>query len=146
MAPRTPTEQIVADIWAEVLKVEQVGVEDNFFERGGHSLLAAQVISRLRTACKVELQLRALFEAGTVAALALLIDDKSQDTLAALPPLVAVKRDGPLPLSFAQERLWFLNQFEPESALLQRTDRVTAPGCTQRSRAGKHTERTDQAA
>ncbi len=116
VAPRTPIEQIVADIWAEVLKVEQVGVEDNFFERGGHSLLAAQVISRLRTACKVELQLRALFEAGTVAALALLIDDKSQDALAALPPLVAVKRDGLLPLSFAQERLWFLDQFEPDSA------------------------------
>ena len=114
--PRTATEQIVADIWSEVLKLEQVGVEDNFFELGGHSLLAAQVVSRVRTACKVELPLRALFEAGTVAALAQIIEAEAQGKLELLPPLVSVTRDGPLPLSFAQERLWFLNQFEPQSA------------------------------
>ncbi|HET6976572.1 MAG TPA: amino acid adenylation domain-containing protein [Pyrinomonadaceae bacterium] len=114
--PRTPTEQIVADIWSEVLKIKQVGVEDNFFELGGHSLLAAQVISRVRTACKVEVPLRALFEAGTVAALSQVIEEEAQRKLEMLPPLVSVNREGPLPLSFAQERLWFLNQFEPQSA------------------------------
>ena len=128
VAPRTSTEQIVADIWAEVLKVEQVGVEDNFFDLGGHSLLAAQVVSRLRTACKVELKLRALFEAGTVAALAEVIEAETQHDLALLPPLVSVNRAGSLPLSFAQERLWFLDQFEPESALLQHSPRVAYAG------------------
>src|SRR4029079_5241535 len=117
VAPRTQTEQIVADIWSEVLKVKELGVTDNFFNLGGHSLLAAQVVSRLRTACEVELPLRAMFEANTVAALAELIEDETQQQKRALlPPLVKVDREGPLPLSFAQERLWFLNQLEPESA------------------------------
>ena len=117
VAPRTATEQLVAEIWAEVLKVQEVGVEDNFFSLGGHSLLAAQVISRLRTACQVELPLRAMFEAGTVAALAELIEDETQQHRhALLPPLISVDREGSLPLSFAQERLWFLNQLEPQSA------------------------------
>ena len=79
-------------------------------------------------ACKVELQLRALFEAGTVAALALLIDDKSQETPAGLPPLVAVKRDGPLPLSFAQQRLWFLDRFEADRHLYNVPVRVELRG------------------
>ncbi|OCQ97718.1 non-ribosomal peptide synthetase [Nostoc sp. MBR 210] len=69
VAPRTPAEEIVADIWMQILKREQIGIHDNFFDLGGHSLLATQVISRLREAFKVELPLRSLFEASTVAQL-----------------------------------------------------------------------------
>src|SRR5262245_12494613 len=70
VGPRTPIEQFVAEIWAEVLRVPVVGVHDNFFEVGGHSLLATQIVSRLRKAVKIELPLRAFFEAPTVAGLA----------------------------------------------------------------------------
>jgi len=70
VGPRTPVEQTIAAIWGELLKVERVGVHDNFFELGGHSLLAAQVIARIRAAFEMELELRALFESPTVAALA----------------------------------------------------------------------------
>jgi acyl carrier protein len=69
VAPRTPTEEIVADIWGQVLKQEHIGIHDNFFDLGGHSLLATQAISRLREAFKIELPLRSLFEAPTVAQL-----------------------------------------------------------------------------
>ncbi len=69
VAPRTPTEEIVADIWSQILKQEYVGIHDNFFDLGGHSLLATQAISRLREAFKLELPLRSLFEAPTVAQL-----------------------------------------------------------------------------
>jgi len=74
VAPRTPTEEIVAGIWAEVLKLERVGIEDNLFELGGHSLLATQVISRVRQALSVELPLRELFAAPTIAGLSLRIE------------------------------------------------------------------------
>ena len=66
VAPRNPEEQVIADIWAEVLKLERVGISDNFFEIGGHSLLATQVITRIRNHFDVELSLRSLFEAPTI--------------------------------------------------------------------------------
>jgi acyl carrier protein len=68
--PRTPTEVTIADVWCGILKVERVGLQDNFFELGGHSLLATQAMSRIRQAFKVDLPLRAIFEAPTVASLA----------------------------------------------------------------------------
>ncbi len=115
-APRTPIEEVVAGIWAEVLRLQQVGIHDDFFALGGHSLLATQVISRVRQACRTELPLRALFEAPTVAGLCALIEKAGrteQGTPA--PPILAVARNQELPLSFAQQRLWFLDQLEPDN-------------------------------
>ena len=116
VAPRTPVEELVAEVWAEVLGVERVGVEESFFALGGHSLLATRVISRLRTALGVELPLRALFEEPTVAGLAARAEAALRGGAAAAPPLVPVPRTGPLPLSFAQQRLWFIDRLEPGSS------------------------------
>ncbi|TSC19392.1 condensation domain-containing protein, partial [Corallococcus sp. Z5C101001] len=113
-APRTRTEAKLAGIWAEVLRVPRVGVRDNFFALGGHSLLATQVVSRVRMETGAELPLRALFEAPTVEALALRLEKTGS---AKAPALVPVSRDAPLPLSFAQQRLWFIDQLEPGTAL-----------------------------
>ena len=116
VAPRTPTEELVAEIWSEVLHAERVGVHDNFFHLGGHSLLAVQVISRLRDAFDAEVPLRELFEQPTVARLATVIDRVRDEGRAdSVPPLKRVERTEDLPLSFAQERLWFLDQLEPGS-------------------------------
>ncbi len=115
-APRTPTEEVLAGIWAQVLGVERVGRDAGFFALGGHSLLATRVVSRLREALRVEVPLRALFEAPTVAGLAGRIDALLREGAGTdAPPLVPVPRDRPLPLSFAQQRLWFLDRLEPGS-------------------------------
>ncbi|HEV2734757.1 MAG TPA: amino acid adenylation domain-containing protein, partial [Longimicrobiaceae bacterium] len=117
VAPRTPTEEVLAGIWGEVLGIERVGTGDNFFALGGHSLLATRVVARVGPVLGVEIPLRALFEAQTVAELAAQIDlERRAGESAALPPLAPVAREAPLPLSFAQERLWFLHQMEPEGA------------------------------
>ena len=114
--PRTLHEEVLAGLWAEVLGVERVGVDESFFELGGHSLLATQLMSRTRSAFGVELPLRALFEEPTVEGLAARIEaalraGEGVET----PPIVPVPRDGDLPLSFAQQRFWFLHQLAPES-------------------------------
>jgi amino acid adenylation domain-containing protein len=115
--PRTPAQELLVGIWQQVLGRRDVGVQANFFGLGGHSLLATQVISRVRTVFGVELPLRALFEAPTVAGLAARIALAGQaDAGLAAPPLVPVGRGQPLPLSFAQQRLWFLDQLEPNTA------------------------------
>jgi amino acid adenylation domain-containing protein len=114
VAPRTPTEELLSEIWAQVLDIERVGIYDNFFDLGGHSLLATQVVSRIREAFQVELPLRRLFEVPTVTGLAESIEaahSAGQNLLA--PPILPVPRDGNLPLSFAQQRLWFIDQLEP---------------------------------
>ncbi|AUB35491.1 Non-ribosomal peptide synthetase component F [Nostoc flagelliforme CCNUN1] len=116
LAPCTPIEQMLADIWADVLGVEQVGIDDNFFTLGGHSLLATQLISRVRNIFQVELPLRSLFEAATIAEFSQYIQQFQQQLQQSAPPLLPVKRVGELALSFAQQRLWFFNQLEPESA------------------------------
>ncbi|HEY0737984.1 MAG TPA: amino acid adenylation domain-containing protein [Herpetosiphonaceae bacterium] len=119
VAPRTPVEDLLASIWASVLRRERVGVHDNFFDLGGHSLLATQVVSRVRDALQVDLPLRDMFSAPTLAGMAALITNIGLDETIghAAPPLRRVDRSGPLPLSFSQERLWFLHQLTPNSPL-----------------------------
>ncbi|HEX8423476.1 MAG TPA: condensation domain-containing protein, partial [Pyrinomonadaceae bacterium] len=116
VSPRTPAEQILASIWTDLLGVEQISVHDNFFELGGHSLLATQVVSRLREAFRVELPMRDLFEWPTVAGLAARVEEaRRAGHSVAVPPIEPTGRDRALPLSFAQQRLWFLNQLEPDN-------------------------------
>ena len=149
VAPRTVVEEVVADIWANLLGLERVSAEDNFFDLGGHSLIATQVMVRVQKTLAVELPLRMLFESPTVAKLAAQIEAalrkgtsmseisghvaslspeqlarlsqelraRRRDAVSSLPPLVRVARDGELPLSFAQQRLWFLHQLQPDSAV-----------------------------
>ncbi|HEX8352860.1 MAG TPA: amino acid adenylation domain-containing protein, partial [Pyrinomonadaceae bacterium] len=112
VAPRTLEERALAGIWADVLGVEQVGLEDNFFELGGHSLLATQVISRVRSAFGVDVPLRSLFEARTVALLGEVVARAAGERDAA-PPIPRAERTEAPPLSFAQQRLWFMDQLEP---------------------------------
>jgi len=113
---RTATEELLAQIWGRVLGVERVGIYDNFFHLGGHSLLATQVVSRIRETFQVEMPLRCLFEAPTVAGLAATIDG-SRGTGLQAPPIVPVPRYGELPLSFAQQRLWFIDQLDPGNSV-----------------------------
>jgi amino acid adenylation domain-containing protein len=115
VAPRTPVEELVANIWAAILGVRQVGSHDSFFELGGHSLLATQVVSRVRDAFGLELPLRVLFESPTVAEFARRIETEKLKgaSRAEAPPIEPTSRDGHLPLSFAQQRLWFMEQFRP---------------------------------
>ncbi|HEY0607294.1 MAG TPA: condensation domain-containing protein, partial [Herpetosiphonaceae bacterium] len=116
VAPRTPDEELLAGIWASVLHVQRVGIHDNFFDLGGHSLLATQVITRIRKTFGAELPLRALFETPTVAGLVpTIVKARGAAPSHERPPLARVPRDRPLPLSFAQQRLWFLDQLEPGS-------------------------------
>src|SRR5947207_3885670 len=117
VAPRTQIEDLLAILWADLLKVEQVGVYDNFFDLGGHSLLATQVMSRVREAFQIELPLRRLFESPNVATLAGVIEETLKEGhQVQVPPIEFVSREGSLPLSFAQQRLWFLDQLNPGSA------------------------------
>ncbi|XYI03830.1 non-ribosomal peptide synthase/polyketide synthase [Sorangium sp. So ce1128] len=116
VAPRTAAEELLAEIWSEVLGVDRVGADDSFFAVGGHSLLATQVLSRVRRAFAVDLPLRALFEAPTLAGLAGRIEAAKRAGAPVPPPLAPAPREGELPLSFAQQRLWFLDQLEPGSA------------------------------
>jgi amino acid adenylation domain-containing protein len=112
--PRNPVEEMLAEIWAEVMGLDRVGVSDNFFEIGGHSLLATLAISRVNAAFKINLPVRSLFDEPTVAGMARLLEaelGKSHGRQA--PALEPVSRERDLPLSFAQQRLWFLDQLEP---------------------------------
>jgi amino acid adenylation domain-containing protein len=110
VAPRTPVEEVLAGTWAETLGVERVGVHDPFFDLGGHSLLATRVVSRVRELFGVELPLRALFEGPTVAEMAGRVEEMRRAGVPTLPPVAPTGRTEPPPLSFAQERLWFLDR------------------------------------
>jgi len=115
-APRTAVEEVVAGIYSQVLKVEEVGVHDNFFEMGGHSLLATQLISRVRGVLGVDVSLRSVFAYPTVGGLASQIEAHQQGVRErVIPRLERVRREGGMRLSFAQERLWFVDQLEPNN-------------------------------
>ena len=112
--PRTEVEELVAQVWRELLKIEKLGVHDTFFELGGHSLLATRVVARLRSNFGVDLPLRKLFELPTVAGLAEYIDRlRCSSAGTSIAPIVPVSRDQPLPLSFSQRRLWYLQKVDP---------------------------------
>ncbi|MBD2013421.1 amino acid adenylation domain-containing protein [Microcoleus sp. FACHB-53] len=114
--PRNPVEEVLAEIWYQLLGVEAVGIDQNFFELGGHSLLATQVISRIEKAFGVELPVRCLFESPTLAELAASVQKLMQSqSERPVPPIERVSRDGVLPLSFSQYRLWLLDQLQPGS-------------------------------
>ncbi|WP_138497554.1 amino acid adenylation domain-containing protein [Nostoc sp. PA-18-2419] len=114
--PQNPTEKVLANIWAKVLRLEQIGIHNNFFELGGHSLLATQVMSRVRQAFGIEIPLQLLFENPTIANLAQalaqnqILENNPQNQI--IPEIASQKS---APLSFAQQRVWFLQQLEPNS-------------------------------
>ncbi|WP_339530513.1 MULTISPECIES: non-ribosomal peptide synthase/polyketide synthase [unclassified Pseudomonas] len=114
-APITPLQQQVAAIWADILGVERVGLTHHFFELGGHSLLAMQVVSRVRQALQREVPLKLLFEQPRLEGFVAALTTQAPGAPTA-PALLPVGRDQPLPLSYAQERQWFLWQLEPQSA------------------------------
>ena len=114
---RDPIEQGLLEIWRDVLGEQTIDIHRNFFAMGGHSLLATQVISRIREVFRVELPLRSMFESPTIAGVAELIrvEQHRGNAPSPLPPIVPVSRDGSLPLSFSQQRMWFVQQLAPEA-------------------------------
>ncbi len=111
VAPRTATEETLAGIWKELLDLERVGIYDDFFELGGHSLMAIRVLSAIRTAFGKELAIREMFDSPTIAALSALINTNSAAERP-LPPITAVSRPERVPLSYGQERLWFMDRLQ----------------------------------
>ncbi|NMG19781.1 non-ribosomal peptide synthetase [Brasilonema bromeliae] len=126
--PQTETEEIIATVWQEVLQVEKVGIHDNFFELGGHSLLATQIISRCRQAFGVEISLQSLFETPTIAELASAITTSQNQGTQEHQIISRQTNRQSIPLSFAQARLWFLAQLEPDSAAYNVVDAMQLQG------------------
>jgi amino acid adenylation domain-containing protein len=112
--PAGPVEELLAGLWEEVLGVARVGAEDDFFDLGGHSLLATRLVSRIREVFQVELPLADLFQEPTVAAVAVRIEAlRRGEEMSPILPLSPAERQGPIPLSFAQERVWLLERMQP---------------------------------
>ncbi|MEH2050448.1 amino acid adenylation domain-containing protein [Nostoc sp.] len=120
VAPCNPIEEKLAVIWAALLALDQIGVNDNFFQLGGHSLIATQILSRVREVFQVELSFHHIFEKPTIAGLAQLITQYSQrEQQLQRPAIQRIEREGLLPVSFAQERVYFIQQLAPESIAYQ---------------------------
>uniref|UniRef100_A0A2P1CZA1 AptA2 n=1 Tax=Nostoc sp. HIID-D1B TaxID=2027338 RepID=A0A2P1CZA1_9NOSO len=120
VAVRNPIEEKLAVIWGQLLALEQIGINDNFFQLGGHSLIATQLLSRVREVFQVELSFNHIFEKPTIAALAQLIEQHSQlKQQLHRPAIQRIGREGLLPVSFAQERVYFIEQLAPESSAYQ---------------------------
>ena len=118
VVPRTPVEEILIGIFKEALRLDRVGRGDNFFELGGHSLLATRIVSRVRSAFGVEIGVGTIFDETTVEGLARRIEEMIRaGKMDEAPPLVRASREGRLPLSFAQQRLWFIDQLTPNNPL-----------------------------
>jgi amino acid adenylation domain-containing protein len=122
---RSPVEELLAGIWADLLGVPDVAPQESFFELGGHSLLATRMISRVRAVLGVELPIRAVFEEPTLAGFAAWV---TRASAAEMPPLLAVPRHGLLPASSSQQRLWFLDRLEPGSFAYNLTSGVRLAG------------------
>ncbi|MBJ8050289.1 amino acid adenylation domain-containing protein, partial [Bacillus cereus group sp. N18] len=116
--PRTQAEELVVAVWKQVLGRDKIGVYDDFFELGGHSLLATQIVSRLQEAFEIEMPLRELFEHSTVEALAQQLEKLHRGGLSkGIPSLTKMDRGQIVPLSYAQQRLWFFDRFMPKNTL-----------------------------
>jgi amino acid adenylation domain-containing protein len=148
-APRNPVEELLAGIWEELLGIERPGIHDDFFDLGGQSLLAARVVARIRRQLGVELPLRALFEERTLAGLAARLEAARSAPSAGEPAPVPVPRGdfpGGMPLSFGQERLWFMDRLDPGSPVYNMAAAVSLAGTLDPSRlaaalaaiAGRH--------
>lgn len=126
--PQNSTEEVLATIWAKVLRLKQVGIHDNFFELGGHSLLATQVMSRVRQAFGIEIPLQLLFENPTIATLAeAFAQNQTQENAPQNQTIPQIANRESAPLSFAQQRVWFLQQLQPNSRayILSNAQRLT---------------------
>lgn len=126
-SPETETERALASIWSNALRVDNPGVDDDFFHLGGHSLLAVQVTARINEKLQISLAVRDLFDGPTIRQLAEKIATRGSATIS--PTIQPADRSQQIPLSFAQQRLWFLDQLEPDSALynISRAFRLNGP-------------------
>ena len=128
-APRTGPEHSLAAIWREVLGREHIGVHDNFFALGGHSLGALRMISRVRDRFQRELSLERVFEFPTIASLAIYLSGENGAPTTTTPgPLTPAQRAGDVPLSFAQQRLWFVQQLDPDSSAYNLPEAIRLKG------------------
>ena len=137
-APQGEVEQTLARIWSELLKVERVGRHDNFFELGGHSLLGVRLLSRVRAELQVELSLSAVFAHPVLKDCAVLLAGEPGSVL---PAITAVDRTGPLPLSYAQQRMWFLSQLDGVSEAYHIPQRLRIQGELDRVALGRALDR-----
>ncbi|MEE3921266.1 phosphopantetheine-binding protein [Micromonospora sp. BRA006-A] len=133
--PRNPTEEAIADVWRQVLRVDRIGIHDDFFDLGGHSLLATLAVARLVKALDRPVDVRTFFAHPTIAEFAAALP---ASTAGAAPAITRLRRSGDFPLSFAQERMWFLHRLGPTRPTTWRrwhggwTDRCTGTGSTGR--------------
>ncbi|MBI1390260.1 MAG: amino acid adenylation domain-containing protein [bacterium] len=127
-APSTPTEDILLSLWKRILSRDAIGIHDDFFELGGHSLLATRLASWIRDSFSVEIPLQEIFEGPTISSLARWIDEHRTSSQNPAPVLRPISRDGLIPLSFAQKRLWFLSRMEPDKAYYNEFDALRLCG------------------